>query len=219
MSEVTTPSAPSEVTAPPNRSSSRPSTTVEPSAVTSSTSRTADASGPLPTPEPCVPVATDPATEMCGSEAMFASARPRACTARASSAYRTPPPTRTVRAAVSTSTSAGRSASDSRTPSAPGSAISLKECPLPSTRTRALSATRARSACGECGRSSSLAAYVMLPAQLVTVTSAHTAETYPARLEGDPGGKPLPRGHTVRSRTPELGGDTGWTAVPRWSRI
>ncbi len=157
MRAVTTPSAPSEVTAPPKRSSSRAIVTVEPSAVTSSTSRTDEESGPLPTPEPCVPVATDPATEMCGSDAMFASASPAPCTTRASSAYRTPPPTRTVRAAESTSTSAGRSASDSRTPSGPGSAISLKECPLPSTRTRALSATRVRSAAVVCGRSSSLA--------------------------------------------------------------
>lgn len=86
MSAVTTPRAPSEVTAPPKRGSSRPMASTEPSAVISSTSRTADESGPLPTPEPWVPVATEPATEMCGSEAMFGSARPWVYTARASSA-------------------------------------------------------------------------------------------------------------------------------------
>lgn len=142
---------------PSKRGSSRPTTSVEPSAVTSSTSRTAAASGPLATPEPWVPVATEPATEMCGREAMFGSASPCACTTRASSAYRTPPPTRTVRAAVSTATSEGSASSDSSTPSAPGSAISLKECPLPSTRSRALSATTARSASSERGRCSSSA--------------------------------------------------------------
>jgi hypothetical protein len=59
---------------------------VDPSATTISTARTDDASGPLPTPEPWVPVATDPATEMCGSDAMFGSASPCRCTSRASSA-------------------------------------------------------------------------------------------------------------------------------------
>lgn len=91
---------------------------------------------------------------MCGSEAMLGSARPWAWTVRASSAYRTPPETRTVRASVSTSITGGRSAIDSRTPSGPGSAISLKECPLPSTRTRALPATRAASPSSEEGRCS-----------------------------------------------------------------
>ncbi len=86
VSAVTTPSAPSEVTAPPNRSSSRPIVTVEPSAVTSSTSRTIVESGPLRTPEPWVPVATDPATEMCGRDAMLCNARPCPCTRRDSSA-------------------------------------------------------------------------------------------------------------------------------------
>ncbi len=149
VSAMTTPRAPSEVTAPPNRRSSRPRATTDPSAVISSTSRTDVASGPLPTPEPCVPVATEPATEMCGREAMLASARPCACTVRASSAYRTPPETRTVRASRSTSITGGSPAIDSRTPSGPGSAISLKECPLPSTRTLAPAATRALTAPAE----------------------------------------------------------------------
>ena len=39
----------------------------------------------LLTPEPCVPVATAPPTEMCGSDARFATARPCSCSARPSS--------------------------------------------------------------------------------------------------------------------------------------
>lgn len=155
---MTTPSAPRDVTAPSKRSSPRAIVTVEPSAVTISTSRTADASEPLRTPEPCVPVATEPATEMCGRDAMLGSASPCSATRRASSAYRTPPDTRTVRAVVSTSNSGGSTAVDSRVPSGPGSAISLKEWPLPSTRTRALSDTRVLRASSVCGRWSSFAA-------------------------------------------------------------
>lgn len=83
---MTTPSAPSEVTAPSKPVSSRPIVRAEPSAVISSTSRTAEASEPLRMPEPCVPVATDPATEMCGSEAMLCRASPCSWTRRASSA-------------------------------------------------------------------------------------------------------------------------------------
>ncbi len=83
---MTTPSAPREVTKPSKRGSSRPIVPAPSAAVISSSSRTADASEPLATPEPCVPVATEPATEMCGSEAMLGRASPCAWTTRASSA-------------------------------------------------------------------------------------------------------------------------------------
>ena len=79
---VTTPSAPSAThrarevgLAAADRSTS------EPSAVTSSTARTAVGSEPLRMPEPCVPVAQAPATEMCGSEPRLCRAIPLACSA------------------------------------------------------------------------------------------------------------------------------------------
>ena len=56
-----------------------------PSAVIISVPATAVASAPFPLPEPCVPVATAPATVMCGSEARLARAKPRASSPRASS--------------------------------------------------------------------------------------------------------------------------------------
>ncbi|MEU6097244.1 pyridoxamine 5'-phosphate oxidase family protein [Streptomyces sp. NPDC047079] len=40
-----------------------------------------------------------------------------------------------------------------------------------------------------------------------------------SRGAGDPVRLTRGRGHTVRSRTPEPGGDTGWAAAPHWSRI
>jgi hypothetical protein len=75
---TTTPSAPSATTAPPKQSlsASRLSVTRSPAAVTSSTARTAVARLPLRIPEPWVPVAQAPATEMCGSDPRFGSAQP-----------------------------------------------------------------------------------------------------------------------------------------------
>lgn len=71
---------------------------------------------------------------------------------------------------MSTSISGASPVSDSSTPPGPGSAISLNEWPLPSTRTFSLPATRARSASTDPGRCSSPAVYVMFPAQLVMVS-------------------------------------------------
>ena len=50
--------------------------------VTSSSAATAVARLPLASPEPCVAVATAPATEMCGSEARLCSASPSPLRAR-----------------------------------------------------------------------------------------------------------------------------------------
>jgi len=106
---VTTPSAPSATTEP--LVSSGPIATRSPSAVTISIPATDVASVPFRLPEPCVPVATAPATVMCGSEARLARANPRASSPRASSAYRMPALTRAVDRAESISIAAGRPSS------------------------------------------------------------------------------------------------------------
>ena len=79
-----------------------------PSAVTSSTAATDDESGRLPSPEPCVPVATAPATEMCGSDGRFGSANPAASRTGAISPYRRPAATSACPASAATSTRGGR---------------------------------------------------------------------------------------------------------------
>src|SRR5690606_28738821 len=92
-------SAPRATTAPGKSSAPRSRVTRAPSAVTSSRARTAADRLWLPGPEPWVPVATEPATEMCGSDARFASANPAACSSVASRAYVVAAPTRTRAAA------------------------------------------------------------------------------------------------------------------------
>ena len=81
VSRVTTPSDPSETTLPGNvaGSSSREIVTSSPSARTMSIARTAVDRLPLRSPDPWVPVAQAPATEMCGSEARLWRAKPAAC--------------------------------------------------------------------------------------------------------------------------------------------
>ena len=75
---VRTPSAPSPTTAAPKPASPRARRTISPRPSTSSSADTWVASEPIRSPEPCVPVWTAPATEMCGSEARLASATPSA---------------------------------------------------------------------------------------------------------------------------------------------
>ena len=84
---MTTPSPPSETTAPfkPSASPSRTKTVVSPSAVTTSNAETAVARFPIWSPEPCVAVAQAPATEMCGREARLFKANPAASSGAASS--------------------------------------------------------------------------------------------------------------------------------------
>ncbi len=149
VSDVTTPSAPTATTAPAKSASSRVSDSVEPSAVTRSIPDTAAARPGMDGPEPCVPVATEPATEMCGSEAMFASAKPASCSSGASRAYVMRAPTRTLAAAPSISARSGIRSSTTRSPVV--SATWLKECPLPSARTRELAETSRWSSSSEVG--------------------------------------------------------------------
>lgn len=81
------PRVPRESTAPSKISGSR-SREIDsrsPPAVTSSIVRTEEARLRFPFPEPWVPVALAPPTEMWGSEPMLGSARPRSCAATASS--------------------------------------------------------------------------------------------------------------------------------------
>ena len=79
------PSAPSATTQPSKSVSPRAVERVSPSGPTHSTAATAEASDPMTSPEPCVPVATAPATEMCGSDAIDASAQPWRCSSAARS--------------------------------------------------------------------------------------------------------------------------------------
>ena len=66
---MTTPSAPSATTDPAKSSSPRRTVRSVPSGPTISSAATADARFLLASPEPCVAVATAPATEMCGRDA------------------------------------------------------------------------------------------------------------------------------------------------------
>ncbi len=68
------PRLPSPATAPAKSPSPLGSVMTSPEAVTSSIMRTAAARFWLASPEPWVAVATEPATEMCGSEAVLRSA-------------------------------------------------------------------------------------------------------------------------------------------------
>lgn len=82
--------------------------------------------GGIADPEPCVPVCTAPATEMCGSEARFGSARPCRCSSAARTACVVPAPTRTVSAAGSSSIGTSSRSSATSVPSV--SATRLNEC-------------------------------------------------------------------------------------------
>ena len=63
---------------------------------------TVEARLPDRSPDPWVPLATAPPTEMCGNEARLGSAQPSACSLAASSPYNAQAETRTVRLSGST---------------------------------------------------------------------------------------------------------------------
>ena len=109
--------------------------------VTISSPATAVARLPLASPEPWVAVATAPATEMWGSDARLARASPSACSASASSPYRSPAEKDTVPASWSTAMSVGR---PSRLSSSAESAMPVNECREPRTRTLEALATSSR---------------------------------------------------------------------------
>src|SRR5690606_26581755 len=128
---------------------------------------TALASDPTASPEPWVAVATDPATEMCGSDARFASARPAAWTERVASPYRSPAATDATPVAGSTSTGGRPSSYRSSTTCVPVvSATSPNECRDPSALTRRERRTTSASSSGVVGCSTAAEEYVRLPAQL-----------------------------------------------------
>lgn len=110
-----------------------------------------------------MPVATAPATEMCGSEARLASAHPSACRWVATSPYRRAAATVTRRRSRSMLISGGSPARLTRSPSV--SPSRLKECPLPTARTRRLPATSRRSSSTLVGRWYARAEYRTFPAQ------------------------------------------------------
>src|SRR5215212_12155348 len=104
---------------------------ISPPDVTSSRPATAVARLPFATPEPCVAVATAPATEMWGSDARLWSATPSALNVSTSSPYLRAALNETVFAAWSTTTSIGM---DSSVTSSEESAMSLNECRDPHPR-------------------------------------------------------------------------------------
>ena len=73
---VTAPRPPSPATMPAKSGESVSRRISSPDAVTSSSARTAAGRFWLASPEPCVAVAHEPATEICGSEAMLRTAYP-----------------------------------------------------------------------------------------------------------------------------------------------
>ncbi len=141
---VTAPSAPSPTTTPSKSASPLENCSSSPPEVTSCTAATAVARFPFRTPEPCVAVATAPATEMCGSEARLCSATPSSPSRSTSSPYFRPAPKETVCASWSTTTPAGSASSEcsaSSEISSVASAMAVKECREPSTCTLAAPAT------------------------------------------------------------------------------
>ena len=82
---VTIPSAPSPTTVPSWSGSPRRTVREAPDPSISVSPATAVASDAFVSPEPCVDVATAPATEMCGNEARLARAQPRSWSARETS--------------------------------------------------------------------------------------------------------------------------------------
>ncbi len=99
----------------------------------SSRPTTAVARLPFVSPEPCVAVATAPATEMWGSEARLCRAKPSAFNVSTSSPYLRAALKETVFVAWSMTTSMGTASS---VMSSEESAMSLNECREPKTRTR-----------------------------------------------------------------------------------
>src|SRR5262249_598137 len=99
-----------------------------------------------------------------GSDPGWGSARPAAPSRCARSPYVTPAPTVTAPAAESTSQTAGSPAVATSTPGV--SAIGVNECPVPSARTRVLSATMARSPATVRGLRTRTAWNATFPAQL-----------------------------------------------------
>ncbi len=173
MRSVTTPNAPSPITRPSKSGvSSRDTVTRSPPGTTRRIARTLAARTRLPTPEPCVPVAHAPATEMCGNEPRFGSANPAASSRCVSSPYRTPPLTTTVAVAGSTSMIGGKPATVSRSPVV--SAIRLNEWPLPSTRAWVAPATICWTSSTLSGRWNRSGWKVMLRAQFVGAVVTRT---------------------------------------------
>lgn len=124
--------------------------TSEPSGLTSSTAQTAVDKMPLPSPEPCVPVAVAPATDIWGSDPVLCSANPCRCSLAARIPYVVPPETDTVQ--CSASTLIPGSISDSEMSAPPGeSAIELKECRVPRALTFGSRATKSWTSSTEAG--------------------------------------------------------------------
>ena len=176
---MTMPRAPRPTTVPSKSASPRETVRSRPAPSSRVRRVTAVASDRLPSPDPCVPVATAPATEMCGSDARLASAQPRACRRVATSPYRLPPSTVTVRASVSSSNTRGRCSSDT---SRSLSTRSVKECREPTARTRGAAATTSASSSTDAGRTRAWAAYAWLPAHVVPADGA----LHPVRLRSSP---------------------------------
>ena len=149
---VTTPSAPSPTTTPGNTSGSpaRDQLRSSPSAVTSSSPETDVDRQPCRSPDPCVAVATAPATEMCGSEARLGTAKPAASSVAAMSPYRLAALTRAVARALSISRTGGSAERSTWSPSV--SAMSLKQCRVPSAFSRVDDATSDWSSATDVGR-------------------------------------------------------------------
>ncbi len=78
VTDVTMPRAPRPTTLPSKSASPRAIVRSPPAPSMTVSAATAVASERFASPDPCVPVATAPATEMWGSEARLASAHPRA---------------------------------------------------------------------------------------------------------------------------------------------
>ncbi len=156
-----------------------------PSGPMNSNAATAVARFPLRSPEPCVPVAIEPATEMWGSEAKLCSANPASWTARPSAAYVIHPEARTSRRSASIDTSGAIPLSESMTDGE--SAMALKEWPEPSTRSRGEAATISRAASTLAAGANRSGAKAMLPAQLASGASCGPpAALDPAGEAGEP---------------------------------
>ncbi len=152
-----------------------------------------------------MPVATAPATEMCGSDAMAPSAHPRDSSSRASAAYRHPAGTEATRRSASISSSPGSAATDTMRSSLSASRVKL--CREPIARTADAPPTRSVSSAIVDGSANRGAANATLPAQLrpAGVRSGTVASegVTPAMLGGIDGVDGRDHATGVRSSMPQ----------------
>ena len=197
---LTTPSAPKLTRAArhPSGSVVAFTSTLDPSARTSSTEcRPADRFGNR-APVPCVPVAVAPASDWLSMSPRFGSARPCACNRVLRSRKVIPASTRTRPLIRSTATMRFSRSSETRTPSV--STASVNECPDPATLTRRPAADAAATTSANSSTSAGVATWAGVqrwsPAQFTQLLVIRP--TYAGRVDHSAVGRRRGTGESVR---------------------